>query len=89
MQCDVLEKRKTITSHCPLWGLWEYSFILLNWFLLILVITTPYAWLAESKRLECARLAEWVCTLGIVRLHGWQSLTPTASQRPGLRCERG
>ena len=55
---------------------------------LFLFLPSPYAWLAESKRLDYARLAEWVCRVGRVRLHGWQSLTPTASH-PGRRCERG
>lgn len=41
---------------------------------LFLFLPSPYAWLAESKRLDYARLAEWVCRVGRVRLHGWQSL---------------
>ena len=87
MQCDVLEKRKIITSHCPLWGLWGYSFILLNSLLLFLVLTIS---LCTAGRVKASGL----CTVGRLGVQGWHSQTarlaesPVASH-PARQCVRG
>ena len=71
MQCDVLEKRKTITSHCPLWGLWGYSSLFVityscSYHLPMHGWQSQSVWTMHGWQSGCAGLAESDCTAGRV-----------------------
>ena len=71
MQCDVLEKRKIITTHCPLWGLWGYSSLFVityscSYHLPMHGWQSQSFWTMHGWQSGCAGLAESDCTAGRV-----------------------
>ena len=75
MQCDVLEKRKTITSHCPLWGLLGV-FVYSSLFVITIPVLTIS--LCRAGRVK----GSGVCTVGRVGVHAWHSQAARLAESP-------